>query len=308
MKKYLKLCVLVLALAAVMMLPAFAGNVTATANTEVAGAGLVVKDGTNEQQFTASYSNAINEGQYLVLMVKTDAEGNYAIDEDNADDILYVDQTPASGTSVSFNLYPKAVTNSVVLLSSNKLAAPVELGVIEVAGVEVSGTVTSWNDTDDAVIRLYDGEMTDEAIKADMALDTPVKALNYTATKDAISANADGERYDQGFSFSAVPTGNYKIVIAKAGGYVTKIVQINVAASAYDAGEIKLWLYGDVTYDGAVRTNDATEIYLYLAFETSFTAEQELVADVTQDGAVRTNDATEIYLYLAFEDSVFDNF
>ena len=301
MKKYMRVCVLTLALLALMALPAFAGFTNEKVTNIDADATINLTDN-NDYLTSVEYETTVT-GEYLLVVLAGDTtvptEGN----------ILYVDQATGNGTKVVFNkVYPSSAQKSTVCLAGPGLASPIKLADLDVNGVTVSGTVTSWNDTDDAVIRLYDGEMTDEAIKADMALDTPVKALNYTATKDAISANADGERYDQGFSFSAVPTGNYKIVIAKAGGYVTKIVQINVAASAYDAGEIKLWLYGDVTYDGAVRTNDATEIYLYLAFETSFTAEQELVADVTQDGAVRTNDATEIYLYLAFEDSVFDNF
>ena len=263
MKKYLKLCVLVLALAAVMMLPAFAGNVTVIPSG-VDGAGLVVKDGTNEQQFTASYSNAINEGQYLVLMVKTDAEGNYTIDEDNPDDILYVDQVQASGTTVSFTLYPKIVTNSVVLLSSNK-SDTVVLGTIKVAGVTVSGTVTSYlSETDDVTIRLMDGET--------------------EVAKQVVKGNSAE------YSFSGVVAKDYTLEVSKE-HHVTREYEIIVGAEAVTQ-DVKIHPVGDINGDGAIKNNDSTLLLRHIRGTSKLTDYAYDCADVSGEGSIKNNDST----------------
>ena len=69
---------------------------------------------------------------------------------------------------------------------------------------------------------------------------------------------------------------------------------------------VKLWLYGDVTGDGRIRTGDATQIYRYLVGNRSFTDEEFLAADITRDERVRTGDATQIYRYLVGNSSKFD--
>lgn len=186
-------------------------------------------------------------------------------------------------------------------------------------GVSVSGTAVSWSNTDNAEYRLYDGSTSDADIKADMKLASPVKALAYTATKGGITANADGKRYDQTFSFSTVPAGTYKLAIFKPGKYVPKIVPITIDSTDYTCGQLKLWLYGDVNYDGKVSIIDAVQIQMYKAGKTSvFTdgsgqdiADRMVAANVTEvtvgDTIVNVLDAVQIQLYKAGKSSAFDS-
>ncbi len=174
-------------------------------------------------------------------------------------------------------------------------------------GYDVTGTAVSWNGTDDARYYLYAGTESDAAIRTDVYLDTPANAL-YTGGGMTVTQNADGKRYDQTFFFPMIPDGTYKLAVMKPGKYVPKIVPVTVSGGAAVLGEVKLWLYGDVTYDGKVRTGDATQIYRMLAGERTFTDEEFAAADVTEDGKVRTGDATHIYKMLAGESSVFDSF
>ena len=301
MKKYMRVCLLALTLLALMALPAFAGY--DGVENKATDANVTIDTENTDKLSTVSYSAAQDGKQYLLLVL---AGQNTLVP--NEENILYVDQDAASGTTVTFTgVYPSVAQTSTVCLAGPGLDAPIKLADLTVSGVKVSGTVTSWNNTDDAVIRLYESTMTDEAIKADITGDAPT---GVAATKGAIAENGtvgSNKLYSQNVSFATVTDGSYKLAIYKPGKYVPKIISVTVSGSAVDLGEIKMWLYGDVTYDGFVRTNDATEISLYLAFKASLTEEQQLAADVTQDGFVRTNDATEICLYLAFKDSVFDD-
>lgn len=172
----------------------------------------------------------------------------------------------------------------------------------------ITGTAVSWNDAGNAEYRLYDGSTSDADIKADMKLASPVKALAYTATKGGITANADGKRYDQTFSFSTVPAGIYKLAIFKPDKYVPKIVSITVESTALDLGQLKLWLYGDVNYDGKVNGTDAVQIQRSYASKIpnvfSVGSEQDisdrgLCADVNHDGKINGTDAVQIQRYYA---------
>lgn len=186
------------------------------------------------------------------------------------------------------------------------------------AGVTVSGTAVSWNDTDNAVFLLYDSSTSDTDIKADMKLASSEKALAYTAAKGGVAQNADGKRYDQTFSFSTVPAGTYKLAIYKPGKYVPKIITVIVGSSDAALGEVKLWLYGDVTYDGKVTGADASQILRYTKLANSvFTSgtEQEKAdrletANVTYpkngDTEITGADASQILRYTKLASSVFD--
>ena len=180
----------------------------------------------------------------------------------------------------------------------------------------ITGTAVSWNDANNAEYRLYDGSTSDADIKADMKLASPVKALAYTATKGGITANADGKRYDQTFSFSTVPAGTYKLAIFKPDKYVPKIVPITVGSTNYDCGQLKLWLYGDVNYDGKVDTNDVIQVNRYVNTKGSLitvgtadeVAEKKLICDINNDGIIDTNDVIQINRYINTKGSLFNNF
>ena len=107
----------------------------------------------------------------------------------------------------------------------------------------------------------------------------------------------------QAFSFDTVAAGEYKLVIFKPERYVPKIVPITVDSTALDLGQLKLWLYGDVNYDGWVTATDATQILRYFNNKnpnvfTAGTAQEQadrmLCADVNGDGNVTGTDATQI--------------
>lgn len=201
---------------------------------------------------------------------------------------------------------------------NNILSASVTYTYTKVAGVTVSGTAVSWNDTDNAVFLLYGSSTSDTDIKADMKLASPEKALAYTAAKGGVAQNADGKRYDQTFSFSTVPAGTYKLAIFKPGKYVPKIITVIVGSSDAVLGEVKLWLYGDVTYDGKVTGADASQILRYTKLANSvFTSgtEQEKAdrletANVTYpkngDTEITGADASQILRYTKLASSVFD--
>lgn len=137
------------------------------------------------------------------------------------------------------------------------------------SGVTVSGTAVSWNGTDDAVYLLYSSGTSDDAIKNEWKTGTYTTALAYTAAKGGMTQNADGKRYNQTFSFQDVTPGQYKLAIFKPGKYVPKIVPFTVESTAVNLGEQKLWLYGDVDYDGTVGHLDVLQINRKIANLTS---------------------------------------
>lgn len=194
----------------------------------------------------------------------------------------------------------------------NCVAAPITDSGSGTTGVTVSGTALSWNDTDDAVYLLYPAATTDDAIKAEW------KSAAYTGTacteKGAIAAS--GKQYGQSFTFGNVAAGEYKLAILKPGKYVPKIVAITVGSEDLALGEMKLWLYGDVNYDGAANAKDATQIARYANGKGSlFTngtpeenAERLMACDINADDAVNSKDATQIIRYANGKGSLFNNF
>ena len=177
------------------------------------------------------------------------------------------------------------------------------------AGVTVSGTAVSWNATDDALYYLYPSTMEDAAIRAQWKTGGTVTGYTYTGTGGAITATTvDGKAMQaQTFSFGTIPAGSYKLVIFKPDKYVPKIVPITVESTDLDLGQLKLWLYGDVNYDGKVKAGDATQILKYTSYKRTFSEEEMLAADVNNDGKIKAGDATQILKYTSYKASAFDN-
>ncbi len=182
-------------------------------------------------------------------------------------------------------------------------------------GVSVSGTVKSWNATDDALYYLYPSTMEDADIKAEW------KSGGYTGTACTSKGTpaASGNHFAQTFQFDTVVEGDYKLAIFKPGKYVPKIVPITVESTALDLGQLKLWLYGDVNYDGKVSVIDATQTQRYAAGKSSkFTEgtlqdieDRKLAANVTEpknhDNRIDVVDATQIQRYIAGKTSTFES-
>ena len=184
----------------------------------------------------------------------------------------------------------------------------------------ITGSAAFWNDTNDAVFMLYEDTTSDEDIRASWQDDSyasltgavAVSSPIYTAAEETVDGK---DMYTQAFSLEDVPDGDYKLAIFKPGKYVPMIVSISVSGADADAGTVKLWLYGDVNYDGAVKANDATIISRYVnALSSVFGTEdaateanRQLAADVNGDGNVKANDATLIKRYVNALSSPFDS-
>lgn len=169
------------------------------------------------------------------------------------------------------------------------------------AGVTVSGTAVSWNDKDNAEYYLYPTTISDADIRAQWKKGGTVSGYytEYTVTKETISSTTvDGKAMKaQTFSFGTIPAGSYKLVIFKPEKYVPKIVEITVGSTALDLGQLKLWLYGDVNYDGAVKTIDITMARQYFKGNLTLTDEQIAVMDMNGDGAIKVIDITILRQY-----------
>ena len=197
----------------------------------------------------------------------------------------------------------KTTTLEVRSSLNNILSESVTYTYTKVAGVTVSGTAMSWNATNDALYYLYPSTTEDADIKAEW------KSGSYTGTACTSKGTptASGKQFEQTFSFDTVAAGNYKLVIFKPGKYVPKIVPITVGTTDYDCGQLKLWLYGDVNYDGKVKAGDATQILKYTSYKRTFSEEEMLAADVNNDGKIKAGDATQILKYTSYKASAFDN-
>ena len=168
-----------------------------------------------------------------------------------------------------------------------------------VSGLTVSGTAVSWNATNDALYYLYPSTMEDAAIRAQWKTGGTVTGYTCTGTGGTITATTvDGKSMKtQTFTFDTVAAGSYKLVIFKPGKYVPKIVPITVESTALDLGQLKLWLYGDVNYDGAVKTIDITMARQYFKGNLTLTDEQIAVMDMNGDGAIKVIDITILRQY-----------
>ena len=203
----------------------------------------------------------------------------------------------------------KTTTLEVRSSLNNILSESVTYTYTKVAGVTVSGTAVSWNDKDNAEYYLYPTTMSDADIRAQWKTGGTVSDYTHIGTKDTISSmTVDGKAMQsQIFSFDSVPAGDYKLVIFKPEKYVPKIVEITVESTALDLGQLKLWLYGDVNYDGKVKAGDATQILKYTSYKRTFSEEEMLAADVNNDGKIKAGDATQILKYTSYKASAFDN-
>lgn len=220
-----------------------------------------------------------------------------------------------SSTFKTYTGKPIVVTETTTLETrsflNNILSESVTYTYTKVAGVTVRGTAVSWNDSSDAQYYLYPADTEDTAIRAQWKKGGTVSGYytEYTVTKEAISSTTvDGKAMKaQTFRFGTIPAGSYKLVIFKPDKYVPKIVEITVGSTALDLGQLKLWLYGDVNYDGKVKAGDATQILKYTSYKRTFSEEEMLAADVNNDGKIKAGDATQILKYTSYKASAFDN-
>ena len=140
------------------------------------------------------------------------------------------------------------------------------------ASASVSGKVTSYgSDSDDVTVQLIEAGHTEPA---------------YEAIVTGNSAT---------YSFPTVPAGTYTLKVMKKGHAPwTESITVDSAAIAKD---VTVYLYGDVNYDGAVKTIDITMARQYFKGNLTLTDEQIAVMDMNGDGAIKVIDITILRQY-----------
>ena len=161
MKKWIRALALMLSLTMLLSVTALAlgENEKATITDNATGA-TATFDSSNSEIINVTFSSAsLTAGQqYLVLMVKG-SEGDYTITDKT---ILYIDQTAAAADegggnpSVSFQVYPSSIQDSVILIAGvgvNGEAGPLVAAIVDakyiLGDVDGDGKITA---SDAAVI------------------------------------------------------------------------------------------------------------------------------------------------------------
>lgn len=217
--------------------------------------------------YTTDGSNpnvTLNEGTGVVELGGSTKEYNSPITiGHNSEDEIYQVVVKAVAVLFSKTGYKIAVSSVVK-----------ELTFTEVNGVTVSGTVKGYNSSNAPVVTLYDATDTNH--------ETPI------VTAAVETAVASGGQYTWNFSFTAVSTGTYDLVVTKAGHLTYTITGVNVessdidlTSSAYDGKAYQLitLLAGDIKVDGTINIKD-------LSMYKSNSAD----ADLNGDGNINIKD------------------
>ena len=184
MKKWIRALALMLSLTMLLSVTALAlgENEKATITDNATGA-TATFDSSNSEIIRVTFSSAsLTAGQqYLVLMVKG-SEGDYTITDKT---ILYIDQTAAAADegggnpSVSFQVYPSSIQDSVILIAG--------VGVNDEAGPLVAAIVDAKYILGDA-----DGDGKITASDAAVILRTVAGVESLTGSQES-AGNVDGD-------------------------------------------------------------------------------------------------------------------
>lgn len=218
-----------------------------------------------------------------------------------------LDNAAFSSTEVKMNLQLHDGDQNVVMVNNNAGSITV-VGSTETASVTVN--VLSWDNGNNIAAKLYSASMSDKDIRADMKNGNPTKALDYRAVvKTPVSS---GKQYSAEIGFKNVEAGNYKIAVFKPGKYAIKIVTFEVNTLPVSLDNVKLWLYGDVNYDGKITGADVTQMKRYATKKSSpFTSDSEnfedrlLIADIDENERITGADVTQIKRYISKKNSAF---
>ncbi len=173
----------------------------------------------------------------------------------------------------------------------------------------ISGSAVSKNSDDNAQYLLYADTVADSAIIAEWTAGGANTAL-FAAEKGAITGDA---AKTQTFTFKNVPNGTYKLAILKS-KHVPAILSVTVYGDDVKLAPQTLYMYGDVTGDGAITNADAEQIGKYAVrkasvFDLVSDAEKAILltaADVNRDGKVNASDMTQILRYVAGKSCALD--
>ena len=163
---------------------------------------------------------------------------------------------------------------------NNILSESVTYTYTKVAGVTVSGTITSYGDASEAVTV------------------TLLQGTSIIGSPQVLTGASGSAPYSQTYSFPTVPAGTYTLKVEKK-GHAPWTEEITVGTDNIGK-EVTVYLWGDVNRDGEVTAADAQEIQrkaagLSSVFDTDpNSAYCMLRADVNKDEKVTAADAQEI--------------
>ena len=169
-------------LVSAMTCTAFAGNYTMDKTDDPSAYVGSVETTDSGKSYTVSYDGATDGNQYVVLVVKKGANGTY--DASKAENILYINQAAASGSTITFEgLIPMTTANAVVLLGGvfDGQESPIILGELKVPYILGDVNADTFVLADDAYMALQAsvGNLALDAtqtLAADVNLDTMVLA------------------------------------------------------------------------------------------------------------------------------------
>lgn len=195
--------------------------------------------------------------------------------------------TQCAAIEISDETEKPVVTDKDITVNIDEKPIEVELKEADIPrGVTVSGTVTSWNDTKNTVIRIYSAETKMEVIKKDIKSQTPSLGQNVTMEADIIPME---KCFNQKYSVEGVNAGEYVLAVYKPKHAVYITDKINITEDT--SQNIKLYLLGDVNQDGKINSTDALWARQRSAGSRLLGAYQSIVADVNCDGKINSTDA-----------------
>ena len=142
------------------------------------------------------------------------------------------------------------------------------------SGLMVSGTVTSFGEAANVVLKLLNSEGEEVA--------------------ETTASNENGL-----YQFENVESGNYILQITKK-NHITSEYTINITDEAVEQN-VEIHLLGDVNGDGKINAKDKKIIYNHIAGESVLEEYDFRVGDVNDDGKINAKDKKIIYNHIAGE-------
>ena len=187
---------------------------------------------------------------------------------------------PMHGThSSTFKLNDADTMMSAATTLAGSPSRRVELvagGVIEY-NVSVSGTITSYGDSDENVTVTL----------------TPASGTPLITTLTGAAGTAP---YSQNYTFAAVPAGTYTLKVEKK-GHAPWTENITVGTDDITGKDVTIYLIGDVNGDGAISVSDMQRLYAHLNGTKPLT--DTSTADVNNDKVISVSDMQRLYAHIS---------
>lgn len=197
--------------------------------------------------------------------------------------------TQCATIEISDETEKPVVTDKDITVNIDEKPIDVELKEADIPrGVTVSGTVTSWNDTKDTVIRIYSAETEMEDIKKDIKSQAPSLGQNVTMEADIIPIE---KCFNQKYSVEGITAGEYVLAVYKPKHAVYITDKINITEDI--SQNIKLYLLGDVNQDGLINILDV-QACLDLCFGTTASNDIFAIADIDENDSINILDVQAI--------------